>query len=87
MVAMKNRGALANISELRNEPDEVLSRLKESPVILKRRGKPVAVFIDYAQYEKFEELLDLAEGLVLGSLAAARDRSAKNGDFVDLNKW
>ncbi|MBI3298820.1 MAG: type II toxin-antitoxin system Phd/YefM family antitoxin [Elusimicrobia bacterium] len=87
MITVKHSATLASISELRTKSEEILSRLKENRVILERHSKPVAVMVDYAQYEKFEEMLELAEDLVLGSLAAARDRSAKKGDFVDLDKW
>ena len=87
MITIKNSATLAGISELRNKSEEILARLKENRVILERHGKPVAVMVDYAQYEKFEAMLELAEDLVLGSVAAARDRSARKGDFVALDKW
>lgn len=87
MITIKHSATLASISELRTKSEEILSRLKENRVILERHNKPVAVMVDYAQYEKYEAMLDLAEDLVLGSLAAARDKAAKKGDFVDLDKW
>lgn len=87
MVTVKHAATLASISELRNKSQRILSRLKEHRVILERHNKPVAVMIDYAQYEKLEATLDLAEDLVLGTLARERDRTARKSDFVDLDKW
>ena len=87
MITIKHSATLASISELRNKSEEILSRLKEHRVILERHNKPVAVMVDYAQFEKYEAMLELAEDLVLGSLAAARDRSSKERDFVDLDQW
>ncbi|MEK7745938.1 MAG: type II toxin-antitoxin system Phd/YefM family antitoxin, partial [Elusimicrobiota bacterium] len=78
---------LASISELRTHSERILSQLKENRVILERHKKPVAVMLDYAQYEKIETLLELAEDLVLGTLAMERDRRADKKDFIDLEQW
>lgn len=87
MITVKNSATLASISELRNKSEQILSHLKENRVILERHKKPVAVMLDYAQYEKLESMLELAEDLVLGTVALQRDRAAKKGDFVDLDQW
>lgn len=87
MITIRSSATLASISELRAKSEQILSRLKESRVILERHKKPVAVMLDYAQYEKLEAMLDLAEDLVLGSLAQERDRAAKKRDFIDLDRW
>lgn len=87
MITIRHSATLASISELRRNSEQILSRLKENQVILERHKKPVAVMIDYERFEKFEEMLDLAEDLVLGSLALERDRSSKKKDFIDLDKW
>lgn len=87
MITIRSRATLASISELRSKSEQILSRLKENRVILERHKKPVAVMIDYAQYEKLEATLELAEDLLLGTLALERDRSAKKRDFVDLDRW
>lgn len=83
----KHRAARVGVSELRNKLERVLSQLKKSPVILERHGKVVAVMIDHGHYEKVEEMFDVAEDLGLSALAAARDRFANEGDFVDIGKW
>jgi PHD/YefM family antitoxin component YafN of YafNO toxin-antitoxin module len=87
MITIRNSATIAGISELRSESEKILSLLKEHRVILERHRKPVAVMLDYAQYKKIEAILELAEDLVLGTIALARDRSAKKSDFVDLDQW
>ena len=87
MFTVKHSATLASISELRTNSEQILSQLKENRVILERHKKPVAVMLDYAQYEKIEAMLELAEDLVLGTLAMERDRRADKKDFLDLERW
>ena len=87
MITVRDKTTLASISELRNKSEQILSHLKENRVILERHQRPIAVMLDYAQYEKFEAMLELAEDLVLGTLASEQDRTAKKSDFVDLEQW
>ncbi len=87
MITVKYSATLASISELRKKSMQILAQLKENRVILERHKKPVAVMIDYAQFEKLEAMLDLAEDLVLGTLARKRDRSSRKSDFIDLDRW
>lgn len=87
MITIKDSATLASISELRSKSEEILGQLKTGRVILERHRKPVAVMLDYAQYEKLEALLTLAEDMGLGAIALERDRTAKKRDFVDLEQW
>lgn len=87
MITVRDSATLASISELRSKSEEILSHLKSNRVILERHKKPIAVMIDFDQYEKFEALLELAEDLVLGMKALKRDRAAGKNDFVDLDQW
>ena len=87
MIHVRTSATLASISELRNNSAKILSMLKQNRVILERHRKPVAVMLDYEQFEKLEAMVELAEDLVLGSIALERDRSAKKKDFVDLDQW
>lgn len=87
MITIRNSATIASISEFRSKSEQILSHLKENRVILERHKKPIAVMLDYAQYEKLEAMLEVAEDLVLGTLALERDRSAKKSDFVDLDQW
>ena len=87
MITVRANSTLASVSELRTKFEDILSHLKDTQVILERHHKPLAVMLAYAQYQKFEALLELAEDLVLGTIAHERDRSAKKSDFVDLDQW
>lgn len=87
MITIKDSATLASISELRSKSEQVLSHLKRHRVILERHKKPIAVLLDYDQYEKMEGLVALAEDLGLGAIALERDRAAKKSDFVDLDRW
>ncbi len=87
MLTIKDAATLASISELRTKSERILGLLKENRVILERHKTPVAVMLDYAQYEKLEAMLDLAEDIVLGTIAAERDKRAKKSDFIDLDRW
>ena len=74
MITIKNSATLAGISELRNKSEEILARLKENRVILERHGKPVAVMVDYAQYEKFEAMLEDRKSTRLNSSHIQKSR-------------
>lgn len=87
MITVKGSATLAGISELRSKSEQVLSHLKHHRVILERHKKPIAVMLDYREFEKIEALLALAEDLGLGAIALERDRRAKKSDFVALERW
>lgn len=87
MITVKEKATIAAISELRNKSEQILHILKENQVILERHKRPVAVMLDYEQFERFNSMLDFAEDYILGSLALQRDKSAKKSDFVDLDQW
>ncbi len=89
MITVKDKSTIANMSELRQKEksEQILKNLKDHKVILEKHSTPVAVMLDYHQYEVLEQLLDFAEDYVLGMLAKQRDESAKKEDFVDIEKW
>lgn len=87
MITIKEKATIAAISELRNKSEQILQSVKDHNVILERHNKPVAVMIDYKKYETLQQLLDLAEDYVLGTLALKRDKQARKEDFVDLDEW
>jgi PHD/YefM family antitoxin component YafN of YafNO toxin-antitoxin module len=89
MITVKDKSTIANISELRQKEksDEILRNLKDHKVILEKHNSPVAVMIDYQQYETLEKMLEFAEDYVLGMIAMERDKTAKKVDFVDIDKW
>ena len=87
MITVKEKTTIVAISELRNKSEKILGGLKENRVILERRHKPVAVMLDYRNYEALEKMLEFAEDYVLGSIALQRDRKSKKQDFIDIDKW
>jgi PHD/YefM family antitoxin component YafN of YafNO toxin-antitoxin module len=89
MITVRDKSTIANISELREKEksEEILRNLKDHKVILEKHNSPVAVMIDYQQFETLEKMLEFAEDYVLGMIAARRDRTAKKEDFIDLDKW
>lgn len=87
MVTIKDKATIASISELRTESEKILKELKDHRVILARHNKPIAVMLDYARYEAFEKMIELAEDYILGSLAHDRDQHSKKSDFVDIEEW
>ncbi len=87
MITVKKKATIATISELRNKSSKILNSLKENRVILQRHKKPVAIMVDYKQYENVEEMLEFAEDYILGMTALQRDKKAKKRDFVDIDEW
>lgn len=61
--------------------------MKDNRVILARHNKPVAVILDYKQYEDIDDMLEFAEDYILGSMALKRDKDAKKDDFVNIESW
>ncbi len=87
MITVKKKTTIATISELQNKSDKILNSLKENRVILQRHKKPVAIIVDYKQYENVEEMLEFAEDYILGMTAMQRDGKARKRDFVDIDEW
>ncbi|MBI4433019.1 MAG: type II toxin-antitoxin system Phd/YefM family antitoxin [Candidatus Omnitrophica bacterium] len=87
MITVKKEMTIAGLSELRTRSEAILKQLKGHDVILEKHNKPVAVIVDYKRYALEEEARELAEDYILGTLAMKRDRSAKNKDFVPIEKW
>lgn len=89
MITVKDKSTIANISELREKKksEQILRNLKDHKIILEKHNSPVAVMIDYGQYETLEKLLEFAEDYVLGLMAKERDASVKKEDYIDIDKW
>lgn len=72
MLTVKEDTALMGVAELRTKTADVLKEIKKHRVILTKRNKPVGVIIDYAEYERMQEMLDEVEDIVLGNIARER---------------
>jgi prevent-host-death family protein len=86
MITVKENTTLVGVSELRGGIEKVLAKAKLGPVILEKRNKPAAVLLSDAQYRRMLDVYELAEDLVLGQIASRRRRSARDSDYVDIEK-
>lgn len=83
MLHISDHIKLIGSTELRTEIPKLTKDVQVQTVIVTKRGKPVAVLQNYAQYKEKEDLLDTFEDLILGYLAKERfDRSTAK-DYVD----
>jgi len=75
---------LIGATELRAVVPKLIKELSNNiPIIVTKRGKPVAVLQSYEEYIKRQELIDKCEDMVLGYEAKGRDNASKKSDFVD----
>ncbi|OGR90958.1 MAG: hypothetical protein A2992_04155 [Elusimicrobia bacterium RIFCSPLOWO2_01_FULL_59_12] len=87
MMTVREPTTIAAISELRNKTEAILSRLRDTQVVLERHKKAVAVMLDYKKFEELQTMLDFAEDYILGMIALERDKKSSKKDFVDLESW
>lgn len=87
MITVKNKTSIVSISELRTKSKQILKSMKDHPVILQRHNKPLGVLMDYDSFEALDAMLEYAEDYILGRLAAERERTARRGDYVDIEEW
>ena len=74
---MNEKTALFGITDLRTEAKKMLGALKHSRVIITERNAPRAVVLDYGDYQKMRELIDLAEEGLDAIEIAKRRKSSK----------
>ncbi|MHB8115285.1 MAG: type II toxin-antitoxin system Phd/YefM family antitoxin [Acidithiobacillus ferrivorans] len=48
----------ASLSDFRNRIGDYLSNLGNAPVLLERYGKPAAVVLSYAEYQRLQDMED-----------------------------
>jgi PHD/YefM family antitoxin component YafN of YafNO toxin-antitoxin module len=76
MLQISEKTTLVGITNLRTEGRKMLKQLKVSRVILTDRNKPCAVVLDYEEYEKMRELIEMAEeGVDAIEIAKRKNRS------------
>lgn len=86
MRIVRERTAIASVSELRTAFDAILEQARESPVELERHNKPVAVLLDPKKFEEMQERLEQLEDILLAFEARDRERSARKGDYLSLEE-
>ncbi len=86
MFTVKEDTTLIGVSELRSGIETILEKAKNGPVIIEKRHKPQAVLMSNEQYEHMQNLLELSEDLVLGTIARERYTSGNAEDYIDIEK-
>lgn len=82
MLAMDEQTALIGLSELRTAAPKLLKFLQTHKVVLTKRNKPVGVVIDYEEFKKMADLIELIEDTALGQMAMEREKSAKKESYL-----
>jgi prevent-host-death family protein len=86
MITVKQNTTLVGVSELRTQMEALLKTLHNTHVVIEKRHKPVAVLVSNEEYEKTQDLLDIAESIVLGALAKARHQNSTDKDYIALEE-
>lgn len=84
MFTVKENTTFVGVSELRSGIEKILKKARNGLVIIEKRHKPQAVLISNEEYEHLTNILDMAEDLVLGFIAADRFKKGKESDYLDI---
>ena len=85
MLTVKEDTTVVGITELRKMIPEILKKIKREKVILTRRNRPIGILLDYEEFERIEQMIDLIEDDLLGKLAKER-ASRKSRKTVSLGE-
>ena len=84
MFTVKENTTLVGVSELRSGIDKILEKTKDGLVIIEKRHKPQAVLMSNEQYEHIQNMLELSEDIILGSIAHERYNNSSDEDYIDI---
>lgn len=84
MITVKENTTLVGVSELRSGIEKILEKTSNGLVIIEKRHKPQAVLMSHEEYEHLQQVLDLAEDLVLGLIADERFKNSKEKDYLNI---
>lgn len=84
MITIKENTTLVGVSELRSGIEKILKKAQQGLVIIEKRHKPTAVLMSNEEYEHIQNILEIAEDLVLGFIADARHKSSNGKDYIDI---
>ena len=84
MFTVKENTTLVGVSELRSGIDKILEKTKDGLVIIEKRHKPQAVLMSNEQYEHIQNLLELSEDLILGTIAQERYNRSSDEDYIAI---
>ena len=85
MLTVKEDTTFVGITEMRKMIPKLLKKIKREKVVLTRRNQPIGVLVDYEEFERIEEMMDLIEDHVLGKLADER-ASRKGRKTISLEE-
>lgn len=77
MFQVEENTTFYGIADLRTEAKSMLGSLKVSRVVITERNKPRAVVMDYEEFEKLKDLLDMAEEEMVAPEVIKRKKQAK----------
>jgi prevent-host-death family protein len=84
MITIKENTTLVGVSELRSGIEKILEKARKGLVIIEKRHKPQAVLMSSEEYEHMQDVLEVAEDLVLGFIAQERFKKSKEKDYIDI---
>jgi prevent-host-death family protein len=86
MITIKENTTLVGVSELRAGLEAILEKTRKGLVIIEKRHKPQAVLMSNEEYEHIQQVLEIAEDLVLGFMADERYKNSKSSDYINIEK-
>ena len=86
MISVKQNTTLVGVSELRSGIDNILKKAREGLIIIEKRHKPQAVLISSEEYEHMQEVIDMAEDIILGSIAQNRYENSTDKDYINIEQ-
>ena len=84
MITIKENTTLVGVSELRAGIEKILEKARKGLVIIEKRHKPQAVLMSNEEYTHIQNVLEMAEDLVLGFIAQERFKNSKDSDYIDI---
>ena len=86
MIDIKQDTILVGVSELRKGTDKILEKARKGLVIIEKRHKPQAVIMSSEEFDHMQEVVDIAEDIVLGTIAKMRLEGSKDDDYIAIEE-
>ncbi|MCK5012908.1 MAG: type II toxin-antitoxin system Phd/YefM family antitoxin [Candidatus Omnitrophica bacterium] len=84
MITIEENTTLVGVSELRTGIEKILEKARKGLVIIEKRRKPQAVLMSTEEYTHMQNVLEMAEDLVLGFIAQERFKNSKDSDYINI---
>lgn len=84
MITIEENTTLVGVSELRAGIEKILEKARKGLVIIEKRHKPQAVLMSTEEYTHMQNVLEMAEDLVLGFIAQERFKNSKDSDYINI---